>query len=58
MDTSRIDEVKAPPHDVTPYSRRLPGPIGPDGHLHAREDPDAEDLADPDLPRASVAEDS
>jgi hypothetical protein len=57
MDTSRIEEVKAPPHDVTPYSRRLPGPARPHGHLHAREDSDAEDLADPDLPRAPVAED-
>ena len=57
MDTSRIEEVKAPPHDVTPYSRRLPGAVGPHGHLHAREDSHAEDLVDPDLPRAPVAED-
>ena len=29
--------------------RRLPGPARPDGHLHAREDSDAEDFVDSDL---------
>mmetsp|Transcript_51036 Transcript_51036/g.169039 ORF Transcript_51036/g.169039 Transcript_51036/m.169039 type:complete len:231 (+) Transcript_51036:4205-4897(+) len=37
--------------------RRLPGPARPHRHLHARQDPDAQDLAHPDLPRALVAED-
>ena len=37
--------------------RRLSGAARPDGHLHARQDPDAQDLADPDLPRAPVAKD-
>ena len=36
--------------------RRLPSAAGSDGHLHARKDPDAEDLAHPDLPRSLVAE--
>ena len=33
------------------------GAIGPDGHLHARQDPDAEDQSHPDLPGPLVAED-
>lgn len=37
--------------------RRLPGPARPHGRLHARQDPDAQDLAHPDLPRAPLAED-
>ena len=37
--------------------RGVPSSARFDGHLHARQDPHAEDLAHPDLPRALVAED-
>ena len=37
--------------------RRLPGAIGPDGHLHARQDPHVEDFINTNLPRAPLAED-
>ena len=37
--------------------RRLPGAIRFDGHLHAREDSHFKNFADPDLPRAPLAED-
>ena len=37
--------------------RRLSGAAGPDGHLHAWQDPHPEDLPHPDLPSSLVAED-
>ena len=47
-----------PPRRVHDASMTRPtGPARPHRHLHARQDPDAQDLAHPDLPRALVAED-
>ena len=37
--------------------RRLPGPARPDGHLHAREDSDAEDFINTNFQSSSLAED-
>jgi hypothetical protein len=44
-------------HQPRQRVRGLPGAAGLDGHLHARQDSDAQDFAHPDLPRALVAED-
>jgi len=35
--------------------RRFPGATGPDRYLHARQDPDPQDLSDPNLPSPFVA---
>jgi len=44
-------------HQPRQRLRGLPGPARPDRHLHARQDPHAQDLAHPDLPRPLVAKD-
>lgn len=43
-------------HQPRQRVHRLPGAAGPHGHLHARQDPHAQDQSHPDLPRASLAE--
>ena len=44
-------------HQLRQRVHWLQSAAGPDGHLHARQDPHAQDFAHPDLPRALVAED-
>lgn len=54
---SPIHALVVADHQPSQRLRRLPGPAGSHRHLHARQDPDAQDLADSNLPRTLVAED-